>query len=597
MHGEEKGGDRVASDYFPSNTTHGRSTRAPAIGRRGMVASAHPYATQAGLDVLKDGGNAFDAAVAVASTLNVVEPYMSGVGGIGLALLYVAREKRSRVLNFSGRAPSRATPAEFTDQSKETGPRSPLVPGNVAGWLEMHGRYGRLPRQRLFRDATEYAQHGVPLTPFNAEMLKASWPLLTRFETTRKSFLGGASAPSQTGALFRQQGLAASMSAIAEGGASVFYEGAIARKIVRTMKQTDGLITEDDLGQYRPQWQEPLTADYRGFEVRTTPPNSSGFQILETLNVLGEFKKLEYGTPDTLHVLMEAVKLAAADRLKYSGDPDFVDVPVKRLLSETHAASLRKKVSMKESWRQPKQRYPREHLVAGDGLAEELPGAGRPEAGAAPRRQGPGAGQALPAPDFGPRAQGWWRDGLTTHFAVADLEGNVVTVTQTLGNAYGSGVIMGDTGIFLNNMCLWFDIDPRVPGPNLIGPGKRVDFCVAPCQLFRDAEFVLSIGTPGSYGILQTTTQMIHSFVDAGMNVQEAIEAPRFRLQEPGAETFEGRFPQELVDDLNSRGHTIRRIPEGWSRLVGGAHGLQRTPHGTYLGGADPRRDGVAMGF
>lgn len=567
------------------------------MGRRGMVASAHPYATQAGLDVLKDGGNAFDAAVAVASTLNVVEPYMSGVGGIGLALLYVAKEKRSRVLNFSGRAPSRASPAEFTEQTKENGPRSPLVPGNVAGWLEMHGKYGRLPRKRLFRDAAEYAQHGVPLTPFNAEMLKLNWPLLTRFQTTKRSFLGGAKTPSQAGALFRQQDLAASMSAIAEGGARVFYEGAIARKILRTMRQMGGLISEDDLGHYRPEWQAPVTADYRGFEVRTTPPNSSGFQILETLNILGGFKKLQYGTADTLHVLMEAVKLAAADRLKYSGDPDFADVPVKRLLSKAHAESRRKNISMKKSWPQPRPRYPREHLAAGDGTPEELLDTAASAAGPPSGWPRSGSGPALPAPDYGPRAQGWWRDGLTTHFAVADAEGNVVSVTQTLGNAYGSGVVMAGTGIFLNNMCLWFDVDPRVPGPNLVAPGKRVDFCVAPCQLFSDGEFVLSIGTPGSYGILQTTSQMIHCFVDAGMNVQEAIEAPRFRLQEPGAETFEGRFPQELVNDLNARGHTIRRIPEGWSRLAGGAHGLQRTRHGTYMGGADPRRDGVAMGF
>lgn len=571
----------MPADFFQPDTTHGRSSRAPAAGRRGMAASAHPYATLAGLDVLKDGGNAFDAAVAVASTLNVVEPYMSGVGGIGIALVYVAKENRTRVLNFSGRAGSKATPDRFTEESKTTGARSPLVPGNVAGWLEMHGKYGKLPRKRVFRDAIDYAENGAPLTPFNAEMLKMNWALLTRFESTKKSFLGGARKPSPAGALFKQRDLAASLSAIAEGGAKEFYTGGIGNKISRTLKEMDGVITADDLAAYKPEWQEPLTCNYRGFEVRVPPPNSSGFQISETLNILSGFKNLEYGTADTLHTLMEAVKLAVEDRVKYSGDPDFVDIPVKRLLSATHAESLSKKISMAKARTQAKQRYPREHLAAGDGTEGE---------------RGPSSASGTAA-DFGPGAPGWWRDGLTTHFAVADSDGNVVTVTQTLGNGYGSGVVMADTGIFLNNMSLWFDIDAKTPSPNLVAPNKRVDFCVAPCQLFKDGEFALSIGTPGSYGILQTTLQMIHHYVDAGMNVQEAIDAPRFRLHEPGVQNFEGRFPQEFINQLNARGHTIKRLPQDWSRAVGGAHGIQRTEHGTYLGGADPRRDGVALGF
>ncbi len=561
----------MPADFFPANTTHGRSSRAPAIGRRGMVASAHPYATQAGLDVLKEGGNAFDAAVAVASTLNVVEPYMSGVGGIGVALIYSAKEKRSRVLNFSGRAAGNATPDKFTEQSKEIGPRAPLVPGNVAGWSTLHETYGTRPLMRCFRDAIDYAEHGAPLTPFNADMLRMNWPLLTKFPTTRKSFLSGASKPSSAGGLFQQPDLAASLSAIAEGGAREFYEGDIARKTVRTLQQLDGLITADDLAQYRAEWQEPLISTYRGHEVRVPPPNSSGFQIAQTLNILDGFKGLEYGAPDTMHLLIESVKAAVEDRLKYAGDPDFVDIPIKRLLSKAHADGLRAKISMKKARPQPKQRYAREHLAAGDGMASERL--------------------------FGPRAEGWWRDGLTTHFAVADSQGNVVTITQTLGNGYGSGVVMGDTGIFLNNMSLWFDIDPKLPSANMVAPRKRVDFCVAPCQVFKDGKFVLSIGTPGSYGILHTTVQMVHHILDCGMNVQEAIEAPRFRLQEPGAQSFEARFPQGLVDDLNRRGHTIKRIPEGWSRIVGGAHGVQMTGHGTYMGGADPRRDGVAAGY
>jgi gamma-glutamyltranspeptidase/glutathione hydrolase len=537
-----------------------------------MVASAHPYASQAGLDVLRDGGNAIDAAVAVASTLNVVEPYMSGAGGIGHALVYVANERRTRVLNFSGHAPTGAAPEVFTEESKQLGAKAPLVPGNAGGWLTMHEAYGRLPRQRVFRDAIEYASNGCPLTPFNAEMLKANWGLLTRFESTRKAFLGGASEPPGTGALFKQRALSASLAEIASEGAKSFYEGRLAAAMSDSFRAAGGLLTRDDLASYRPQWQEPLSTTYRGYEVRVPPPNSSGFQIPQTLNILNGYPRLEYGTVGTLHLIIEAIKLAVEDRVKYAGDPAFVDIPLPKLLSDGYAAELRAKIDPKRAGPQSKQRYPREHLAAGDGLP----------------------GERL----FGPQAEArWWRSGLTTHFATADSEGNVVTVTQTLGNAYGSCMVAGDTGLFLNNMCLWFDIDPSVPSPNLIAPRKKVDFCVAPCQLFRDGEFALSIGTPGSYGILQTTLQMVHHYADAGMNVQEAIEAPRFRLHEPGVMNFEARFPAETTSALRALGHTPSVLPQGYARAVGGAHGIQRTEHGTFLGGADPRRDGVAMGW
>ena len=185
---------------------------------------------------------------------------------------------------------------------------------------------------------------------------------------------------------------------------------------------------------------------------------------------------------------------------------------------------------------------------------------------------------------------------LTTHFATADSEGNAVTVTQTLGGGFGSGVAPGGTGVFLNNMCKWFDIDPDCGSPNIVGPGKRVDFCVSPVQIFSGDKIVLSIGTPGSYGILHTSAQMIHHIVDAGMNVQEAIEAPRFRHYDSGDVFYENRVPRETLERLRRMGHKIGRIPE-WTAAVGGGHGIQFTEFGTLLGGADPRRDGVAAGW
>jgi len=540
-----------------------------------MVASAHPWATQAGLDVMKDGGNAFDAAVAVASSLNVAEPFMSGAGGIGVALLYVASERKTHVLNFSGRAASGATPDQYDDETKQIGPKAPLVPGNAAGWVAWHEKYGRLPSRRVFRDAIEYARRGVPLSPFGAEMLQQNWGFLTRFESTRKSFLGGATTPPTVGSLFRQPDLGDSLTALAEGGRKEFYEGRLARAIVKSFQKAGGLLTLEDMAATKAEWEEPLRTTYRGLEVRVPPPNSSGFQIIETLNILEGYSGLEFGTTETLHIMLEAVKLAVEDRVEHGGDPEFSKIPLQRLISKEYAAGLRARIDLKKAFKQKKQRYPREHLAAADGLPAEQPWL------RARWQDG----------------DDWWTHGLTTHFAVVDSDGNAVTVTQTLGNGYGCGMVADGTGLFLNNMCLWFDIDPSTPSANLIGPGKRVDFCVAPTQVFEHDRLRLSIGTPGSYGILQTTLQMLTNFIDFGMNVQEAIEAPRFRLQEPGVMNFEGRFPQPLIDELNGLGHTITRLPQGWSRAVGGAHGIQVTSHGTLLGGADPRRDGVALGL
>jgi len=551
------GGTPMSSPLFKRDTPHGRSSRAPALGRRGMVASGHPYATQAGLDVLKEGGNAFDAIVAVASTLNVVEPYMSGVGGIGLALVHDAKERRTRVLNFSGRAPARATPEAFDDHTKAVGARAPLVPGNPAGWWALHEGQGVLPWKRCFRDAVNYAEHGFSLTPFNADMLKANWGFLSEYGSLRRGFLGDAGAPPAAGDLFRQPDLAGSLAAIAEGGVKVFYEGKIAQAITRTLSRSDGLMAAEDLAAYQVEWQEPLAVNYRGYEIRLPPPNSSGFQIAETMNILAGFDRLDYGTEETLHVFIEAVKLALADRIAYAGDPDCTDIPIERLLSAAHAAELRRKIDLKTAGPLPAERFSESYRDT----------------------------------------ENWWRHGLTTHFATADGEGNVVTITQTLGNAFGAGVIPDETGILLNNMSLWFDTDPRSVTPNLIGPRKRVDFCVAPCQVARDGRLVLSVGTPGSYGIMQTTAQILHHFIDAGMNIQEAIEAPRFRLLESGVLNFERRFPEVLLEGLNARGHQAMPLAQGWSRLVGGAHGIHIRADGAYFGGADPRRDGIALGF
>lgn len=553
---------------FPNGaTTHGRSTRAPATGKNGMVASAHPYATNAGLDVLRDGGNAIDAAVAVASTLNVAEPYMSGVGGIGLAMVYIASEKRTRILNFSGHAPQAANPEIYDQFNAETGPISPLVPGNVSGWLTMHEEYGSLPLPRIFRDAIRYAEEGVALTPWNARIIEENLERVDRFESSQKAMVferKGLSA----GTLFRQPHLSGTLAAISEGGQKEFYEGRLGDRVLAGLKAAGGIISREELAAYRASWQEPLTTKYRGFEIRTPPPNSAGFQILETLNILNQYEKLPYGSSDTLHRLVEAVYIAADDRAQHAGDPRTVEIPLARLLSNEYAVQKAAEINDLETSGPPPERWNRSRMDH---------------------------------PPIGVKVE--YSSGLTTHFATADAEGNVVTITQSLGSAFGSALVAGDTGVFMNNMCKWFDIDADSGSPNLIGPGKQQDFCLAPAQVFEDSgapggaqKIRMSISSPGSWGILHTTVQMMHNHIDAGMNVQEAIEAPRFRFYDDGMLLLENRFPRRMREDLTRRGHRVHVAPD-WHNAVGGGQGIQFTEHGTMLGGADPRRDGVAMGF
>ena len=556
------------NELFAKGTSpHGRSTRAPAVGTHGMVASAHPYASQAGLDVLRDGGNAFDAAVAVAAMLNVAEPYMSGVGGIGIAMIYVAKEKRTRILNFSGHAPNAAQPEMYDKLNAETGPIAPLVPGNVSGWLTMHDTYGSMSLARIMRDGIKYAEEGIVLSPFNADMIEENLVRIDRFTSSQKALVierEGMGA----GSILRQPDLANSLAAISEGGQKEFYEGALGDRIQSGLKAAGGIISREELAAYRAYWQEPLSTNYRGFEVRVAPPNSSAFQILETLNILSNFDELPYGSSDTLHKLVEAVYIAADDRAKYAGDPNHVEIPLERLLSAEYAADRASEIDLLRTSGPPAERWNRSRVDhPPEGVKDE------------------------------------YSTGLTTHFVTADSEGNVVTITQSLGGAFGSAVVAGDTGIFMNNMCKWFDIDPDGGSPNLIGPGKQEDFCIAPAQIYEDSgdgsgdkKIRMSISTPGSWGILHTTAQMMHHHIDAGMNVQEAIEAPRFRHYDTGMLLLENRFPEHMRCDLARRGHRVHVAPD-WHNAVGGGQGIQFTEHGTMLGGADPRRDGVALGF
>jgi len=530
------------------------------MGVNGMVVSAHSLASAAGLGVLADGGNAFDAAVTIGSTLAVVEPHMSGVGGIGVALAYVASEGRTRSLDFSGRAPLSAEPSMFDEDSKDVGPLAPLIPGNVAGWLALHERYGLMDLGRLLRPAIGYAESGFPATQITSFAMSEVVPRLLRFPDSAALVLGAAEKAPSPGSRIVAPALAASLKAIAAGGVDEFYRGGLARRIVQGVRDAGGLFTEEDMAGYRAEWGEPVGVDYRGYRVITTPPGSAGFQILQALKLMETFgeEELAYMRPDSVHLLVEAIKLAVVDRIAYGGDPDHVPVPLDALLSEEYALAQKRRIDRRHAALLPDVRH---HANLPDGTLK-------------------------PGDISGAR-------GETTHFAVADRDSNVVTITQTLGAFYGCGIAPGDTGIFLNNGCTWFDIEEG--GPNPVEGGRRVSFVLAPTQVFRDGEFYMSLGTTGGYGIMNTTPQMLMNALDYGMDVQQAIDAPRFSgglgtmLMEPG-------IPQDVHDMLKARGHKVALTSDPMG--LGSAHGIViDAASGVLQGGSDPRRDSAALGL
>ncbi len=543
-------------------TPHGESTRPPATGRRGMVASASQHATIAGLRALQAGGNAVDAAVAIAAGLNVAEPFMSGMGGVGIALVYMADEGKTRTINYSGHAPNDIDPSTMTRDDMEYGPLSMLVPGNIGGWLTMHDEYGKLPRAQVFEYAIDLAENGVPMTPLIATTVADSIDKIQ--ELTEDDAMPPLEFSAvEAGALLHQQQLAESFRRVVEGGLTEFYEGSLGDEIYEGQRAFNGVINREELAAYRPYWEEPLSSTYRDYELRVPKPNSSAFQMLETLNILDGYD-LDPGTATTEHLIIEAVLRAADDRTHYSGDPRDVDIPLDRLLSQEYAEEIRGSISPDKFSGFPAERWNRSAVEA------SLPGVWNP----VPAAQSP----------------------MTTHFATADQWGNVVTVTQTLGGGFGSCHAPKGTGVFINNMGKWFDLNQG--SPNDLGGGRAVDFVIAPSQIYLgdDATFVASIGTPGSYGILHTTIQMIHQFLDCGKNIQEAIEAPRFRYYDVGALMFESRFDAGMLEQLGAMGYEYGLLPP-YTNAVGGAHAIHRTSHGSYLGAADPRRDGFALGY
>jgi gamma-glutamyltranspeptidase/glutathione hydrolase len=522
----------------------------------GLVASPHYLATTAGLQVLQRGGNAVDAAVTTNAVLNVVYPHMCSLGGDAFWLIYPVEEGRLRALNASGRAPYAATRTFFEERGLTSIPRRGLlpvtVPGVVDGWRVALETYGSMSLAQALEPAIAYAQDGFPVSARLSHWIEQHAEVLLNYPTSARIFLKEGRAP-RPGEILRQGDLARSLRTIAEEGDEAFYRGRIAKAIVRFCAENGGLLSAQDLADHRSDWVEPIGTTYRGYTVYEFPPNTQGLAALLALNIVEGFDlpSQERQSAEYLHLLIEAKKLAFADRDRYISDPDFIDIPVKELLSKEYAAARRPLIDTRHAARQVS--------------------AGNP----------PG--------------------GDTVHLCVVDGRGNAVSLIQSIYFAFGCGVVAGDTGIILQNRGAYFSLDPS--HVNRLDPHKRPFHTLTPAMIFQDDRPYVVLGTMGGDGQPQTHLQVISNIVDFSLDAQEAIEAPRwlsgrFLLGDPvDVLNVEGRFPTRVLDGLAAKGHRIK-VLEDWAEVMGHAQAIMIAPDsGVLMGGADPRGDGAALGW
>jgi gamma-glutamyltranspeptidase / glutathione hydrolase len=535
------------------------TTRPMIMGTRGMVSGGHPLASQTAVQVLMEGGNVVDAAVAASAVLAVARPHMTGLGGDLFCLIYLAKEGKVTAINASGRAPAVASIDFFRDRGMHhvplRGPLSVETPGCVAGWALALDRFGTMPLSHVLSYAVDYAEHGVPITRNLAESIADNAQAFTRFHNWLTTYMPDGRQP-RTGELLKLPNLARSLRAIQEGGADAFYRGAIADAIADAVQQEGGLLSREDLAACRAEDLEPIEVGYRGYAVYEQPPVSQGFLLLLELAIAEGFDLSSLGaqSAEAVHLMVECKKLAFADRLRYLGDPSHIHVPMKHLLSKEYATRRRESIDRD-----------RAILTAAPGVF------------------------AFSGAD-------------TTHHCVIDAEGNCVTMIQSLFSDFGSGVVAGDTGIVLNNRMAAFFLDPA--HPNALEPGKRTIHTLNSFMLFRDGRPYLVGGTPGADDQVQVNFQVISNLIDHGMSLQEAIEAPRWSSTPgtlPGATTnpyelrLESHFPVESVEGLQRRGHLVKMVPE---RSFGSVSAVLMDPEsGVLYGASDSRRDGYTSGW
>ncbi len=528
----------------------GYAHRPVALGRSGMVASAHPLATLTGIEVLKAGGTAADAAVAVNAVLGVTQPHCCGVGGDLFCLYYEASTRRVHFLVGAGRSGSRASVDELgrrgLSRVPTIGPAAVSVPGCARAWAMLLERFGTRPLLELLAPAIHVAEHGFPATRLLSQVTQEVSETPTDPEWAR-IFTPGGQAP-RLGELVVQRDLAATLRAIVSEGPDVVYRGPVARAIAARL-EADGFLTEEDLARHDGEWAEPLCTTYRGVTVYETGLPTQGIAALLALNLLEGFDlgRMPLHSTDHLHILIEMIKLAYADRDRWVADPHATRLPVEGLLSKRYAVRRRSAFDPKKA----------QSYAAGD-----------------------------PAGD-------------TTGFVIADARGNLISVTQSLFHLYGSGVVPPGTGIVLHNRGTYFNTDPR--HPNCLAPRQRPFHTLIASIVTRDERPVMGFATMGSNGQALFHAQVLPNVLDHGLDIQEAIERPRFLLgpftpDEPvDVIRVESRIPVRTIRALERRGHTIKMEREFFQKM-GHAHGIV-VRDGILMGGADPRGDGAALGY
>lgn len=532
-----------------------------------MVASDHVLASQAGVEMLRRGGNAVDAAVATALAVGVVSPSSCGIGGGGFIVIYLAHQHHALALDYREVAPAAASRDMFVRNGQavpelsQRGGLAVAVPGEVAGLATVLRRYGTLPLATVLGPAIRYARDGFTVNAHLAEEIERNGDALRAEPALARVFLHADGTPVIAGETVRQPQLASTLEQIARDGPEAFYRGAIAAQIARNVQAAGGILTEADLAAYRPVWRRPLRGRYRGTEVITMPPPSSGGGVL--LEILGmlqrdELRALGHDSPTYMHLLAEAMQHAFADRALYYGDPDFVEVPLARLLSSTNTAALRARIRASTTL---------DHSAYGSA----------------------GAGGVAAA-----------RDGGTSHLSVMDADGNAVACTTTINTGFGSKVVAGDTGIILNNEMDDFSAQPSAPNvygligaaTNAVAPHKRPLSSMTPTIVTRGGEPVLALGGAGGPLIISATLQVLLNVLDFGLDATAAVAAPRIHDQwVPPVLAVEPGVPDLARAALARYGYSVKEVP------AMAAVQVVRQDAGIFEGAADPRKGGEAVGW
>ena len=542
------GFDRVTGEDFTS--------RSEVIAAHGMVASSHPLATQIGLEILKQGGSAVDAAIAVNAALGLMEPTGNGIGGDLFAIVWDAKSKKLYGLNASGPAPKKLSLEYFQENNlseyPEFGPLPVTVPGAVAGWSELHKKFGKLPIDHLFKPTIAYAREGFPVTETIAYYFALNKQRFQDYPNFKEVWMANGDVP-KTGEIFKNPALGNTLETLADKGLSEFYTGDIARITADFIQAQGGFLSYDDLAGYRPEWVQPISTDYRGYEVWELPPNTQGLATLQILNILEGFNLAELGLYSTeyIHLFIEAKKLAFADRAKFYADPRFAKLPIETLLSKDYATKRRQEINPTKA-----------ALVDASGLPQH---------------------------------------GDTVYLTTADQDGNMVSLIQSNYSGMGSGMTPPDLGFMLQNRGTLFSLDPN--HLNVVAGGKRSFHTIIPAFVTKDGNPYISFGVMGGATQPQAQAQVLINIIDFGMNLQEAGDAPRIvhsgssqpsgsQMKNGGTVSLESTFDEKIRKELVEMGHTLKYEKGSF----GGYQAIMKK-NGVYYGASESRKDGQAAGY